>query len=148
MSAIPDKYIRAAIIIAVKAQLSANYATCSIYDGEVPKDINPIPPLRIILGTQTAIQQNTTKCGHDWQSTITLDVINEQNQGFSDRSVVEDILQLINNAIDISPADLNIIPYVVYNTQYLNSTDMSIETPTKTINRKVVRYQFILGGVG
>jgi hypothetical protein len=145
MSTIPDKYIRQAYITAINAELSANYVTCAIFETEVPKDVIPIPATRMILSTQTKKQANTTKCGHDWNCTILVDIISEQNQGFSDKSITEDLEELVNNAIDISPSDLLIPPFIVYNTQVLSSNDMGLETPTKTINRKVVRFQHILG---
>lgn len=148
MTIIPDKYIRQACIAAINAQLSGNYISCPIFETEVPMNVIPIPSPRIILSSQTLNQENTTKCGHDWSSTIIIEVINEQQRGYSNKAIVEDILQLVNNAIDVSPGDLNISPFVVYNTQVLGVTDMGYESPTKTINRKSVRYQFILGNQG
>lgn len=145
---IPDKYIRKAYISLINIQLANSYLTCPIYDSVVPKDIDPIPPLRIILSTQTKKQANTTKCGHDWQCTILLDIIYEQNLGFVDKVIVETIEEVISNAIDLNPNDIAIPPFIVYNTQILDSHDMSLETQTKSINRKLVRYEHIVGYAG
>lgn len=142
---IPDKYIRKAYISLINIQLANNYLTCPIYDSIIPKDINPIPPLRIILSTQTKKQANTTKCGHDWLCTILLDIIYEQNLGFVDKVMVETIEEVISNAIDLNPIDIPIPPFFVYHTEILDSHDMSLQTQTKSINRKLVRYQHILG---
>lgn len=144
----PDKYIRIACITAINLQFTNAYATCPIYDTQVPKDVVPIPALRVILSTQTKKQANTTKCGHDWQCTLLFDIINEQPQGYSDRTIIEDIEELISNAIDLNPGDLDIPPFVVYNTQVADTHDMSLQTQVKSIDRKLVRYQWILGLAG
>lgn len=145
MSVLPDKYIRIACIAAINLQFTTNYVTCPIYDTQVPKSVDPIPGLRVILSTQTKKQANTTKCGHDWQATLLFDIINEQPQGRSDRTIIENIEELINNALDLNPGDLDIQPFVVYNTQVLDTHDMPLQTPTVSIDRKLVRYQWILG---
>lgn len=140
----PDKYIRKAYLLAIAAQFVTDGITCPIYDMQVPKDTSPVPPLRLILSTQTKKQANTSKCGHDWNASILLDIIYEQQQGFTDRSVVDDVETSVNSAIDVEE-DIDCPPFTIYNTQILDTHDMSLQTPTKSITRRLVRIQHIMG---
>lgn len=137
------KYIR-------KAYIALLAGATPIYDMEVPKNVTPIPATRILISTQTDTQTNETKCGHDWDSTILLDVISEQQQGFVDRSVVDDIIEFILSRIDtftLTGQDIAIAPFPVYYTKVDNITDLTLTTPTKTIVRKLIRFRHILGSV-
>jgi hypothetical protein len=137
----PNKFIR-------KSLLSLFTTIVPTFDVEVPKSVDPIPATRILLSTQTKTQRNTSKCGHNWQCSILVEIINEQHQGYADRSIVDDIDEQISDMVDlIGSNDITIPPFTVYNTQYLEEHDMTLETPTKTINRLLVRYQFILNGI-
>lgn len=136
---IPDKYVRKAFLT-----LFSGIGT-PMYETKVPKDITPIPPQRVLLSTQTNTQHNTNKCGHNWSHSILLDIISEQPQGYSDKSIVEDIWQQINSVVDVQ-SDISVEGFIIYNTQMIESHDIELDTPTKSINRKLVRYQFIMGG--
>ena len=135
---IPDTAIRQGLITAL-----AGIGT-PIYDEEVPKTVIPIPAQRVLMTSQNTTQHDTSKCGHMWMSDIMLDIVSEHDQGYSDRAVPEAILNAINLIIDTLDS-IGIPGFIVYNTQVLNIRDLSVQTPTKTINRKLARYQFLLG---
>lgn len=143
---IPDTPIRAAYITALSGITSGGNQV-PIYDLQVPKNVIPVPKIRILLSTQTKQQWNTSKCGHNWVCSILLDIIYEQMQGYVDRNVVDDIEQQISDILDLQHGDIGIAPFVVLNTQMLDAHDMSLQTATTTITRKLVRYQHILAGV-
>lgn len=135
---IPDTAIRQGLITAL-----AGIGT-PIYDEEVPKSVIPIPTQRVLLSSQNTAEHDTSKCGHMWMSDILLDIVSEQDQGYSDRAIPETILNEINLIVDILQG-IGIPGFTVYNTQVLNVRDISLQTATKTINRKLARYQFLLG---
>lgn len=140
---IPDKYIRLAII-----NLATGVIDTPIYETVIPKSVIPTPLTYILLSTQSKQQKNTSKCGHNWQCSIVLDICSNNQQGYSSKAVVEDIEQQLSDLIDLSGRnDIAIPPFTVLNTQMLDSHDMSYETPTLTVSRKIVRYQFILQGI-
>jgi hypothetical protein len=77
-----------------------------------------------------------------------LDIVYEQQQGYVDRAVVENIEQQISDIVDlIGSNDLPIPPFTVLNTQLINTNDIITQTPTTTVTRKLIRYQHILNGI-
>lgn len=141
----PDTPIRKAYI-ALLSGITSGGNPVPIFDTQVPKNIDT-PLRRLILSTQTKNQSNTSKCGHNWQCSILLDIIYEQQQGYVDRGVVDDIEEQISNIIDLQAQDITISPFVTLNTTILDSHDMSLNTATTTIIRKLIRYQHILAGI-
>lgn len=138
---IPDTAIRSALITAFTGLLDI-----PAYDTAVPKDVEPLPNLYVIFGTQDNRQHSTNKCNHLWAHVCMLDIVSQQPQGYASKKIVEDILNQIQTVVDLpGTADLDIPGFSVYNTQVLSTTDMSLNTPTQTIVRKIVRYQWILG---
>jgi len=115
-----------------------------VYDMQVPKDA-VIPDLYILLTSQTNRQHSTSKCGHLWATTILLDVVYQQAQGFSNREPLDALCSNINQVVDLNGGDITLTGFQVMNTQVLDTHDMgALDTPTKTINRKLMRYQFIV----
>lgn len=139
-NAIPDTPVRRAFISALSG------ISVAIYDMVVPKSAD-VPNQYILLTTQTNSQADTSKCGHNWWHTILLDVVSIQDQGYTDRSVLDNICDQINQIVDTLES-IGIPGFAVYNTQVMDTHDMSLETQTKTINRKLMRYQFLLGPKG
>lgn len=142
----PDTFVRTALIAAF-ASITSGGNPVPVYDMQVPKNIIPVPMRRILLTTQTKSQADTSKCGHNWKCSILVDIVYEQPQGYIDRSITDDIEQQISDIVDLSTGDLSIPPFKVLNTQMLDSHDMSLQTQTTSITRKLVRYQFMLQGI-
>lgn len=134
---IPDTNVRTAFIT-----LLGGIGT-QIFETRVPLNVDPIPAQRIILSTQTDNQANTNKCGHLWNHSILLDIISENPLGYSNKSAVEAIAQAVNSVIDVQE-DIVVNGFKIYNTTVSNIHDMDYDTATKTINRKLVRYNFII----
>jgi len=146
----PDKVIRAkyiSLFASVTTPNGSGVQSVPVYDKLVPKSVIPIPATRIVITTQTKNQANTTKCGHDWATVITLDIINEQPQGYANTSILDDIEEQINNLIDLPNGDVDFTPFTCYNTQVHTPTDLSYGTPTLSIGRKVLRFEHQLSGV-
>lgn len=141
----PDKYIRAKYF-----EYEVSTFTFYLFDFQVPEDFIPIPSTYVLMSTQTKQIANETKCGHGWNCSILLDIISEQQHGFLDRSIVDDIETEILTAIDtwtFIKTDIGIQPFIVYYTKVEDSRDLSVNTPTKTIVRKLLRISHILNAV-
>jgi hypothetical protein len=146
----PDKVVRAKYISLFSSITTPNGSgvqTVPVFDMLVPRSVNPIPKIRIVITSQTKVQANTSKCGHDWGCTIAMDVISEQELGFANTAILDDIEEQISNLIDLQTGDVDFSPFICYNTKTLTPTDMSYTTPTKSIGRKVVRYEHQLSGI-
>lgn len=146
----PDKVIRAkyiSLFTSVTTPAISGVQHVPVYDKLVPKSVVPIPATRIVITTQTKNQANTTKCGHDWATVITLDIINEQPQGFANTAILDDIEEQISDLIDLQNGDVDFSPFTCYNTQVHTPTDLSYETPTKSIGRKVLRFEHLISGI-
>lgn len=140
----PSKYVRKAYLT-----LLADIGT-PIYDRRLPKNITPIPATRVIISSQTNSPSNLTNCGRGWTCSILLDIINEQPTGYVNSAVIDDIEELISNRIDIwtsSHTDIEIPPFTVLQTNFSDSHDVEIETPTVTISRRIIRYTHRLNGL-
>lgn len=140
----PDKFIRKAYSINL-----ANIG-CPIYDMVVPKSVIPVPDIYVLITTQTKSPYQTTKCGHEWDCSVLLDIVCHFDQGFYNRIVIDDIETNILTAIDtwtFNKTDISIPPFRVYNTEIGDSHDMSLDTPTKTIARKLLRFRHFMGVV-
>lgn len=124
----PDGFIRL-------AYLSLGISV-PIYVDEVPVNIT-VPANRVILSTQTKRSDSTSQCGHTWDCSILLDIICEQQRGFSNRDVVDNIEQEILSAVDTQ--DFGIPPFIVEYTNIQDAHSSNLETPTKTITRKLLR---------
>lgn len=139
----PDKFIRKAYL-----QLLANIG-CPIYDMVLPKS-ETIPSTYVLITSQTKRPYEETKCGHEWDCTILLDIIAEFNHGFANRAVADDIETAILTAIDtwtFEQQQISIDPFTVYRTVVDDSHDLSLNTPTKTIVRKLLRFRHFLSTV-
>lgn len=140
---IPDKHIRKAYF-SLFSGLTIGSVPVPVYDKRVPMSVDPVPPYRVIINSQTKEQANTSKAGHDWRATIELDIITEFSLGNADSAVINDIEQQINDLIDIQ-GDINCPPFTIWNTQVSSPVDIVMDTKTKSIIRKVLRYTHILG---
>jgi hypothetical protein len=140
---VPDKYIRKAYFNLLSGLIIGSIPV-PVYDKRVPKSVEPVPPYRVIINSQTNDQANTSKGGHDWKASIELDVIAEFSLGNADSAIVNDIEQQINDLIDIQ-GDIDCPPFTIWNTQVTNPMDIVMDTKTKTIIRKILRYTHVLG---
>lgn len=146
----PDKYIRAkyiALLSTVTTPNGSGVLPVPVYDMMVPLSVMPIPAIRIVITTQTKAQANTTKCGHDWTCSISMDIINEEQLGFANTAILDNIEEQISDLIDLNDGDIDLSPFMCYNTQTHTPTDLSYKTQTKSIGRKVLRYEHQVSGI-
>jgi hypothetical protein len=139
----PDIPVRTAYLTILSA-LGIGSISVPVFVDMVPVNIDPIPNTRVIITSQTTSIDAENKCGHGWKCTILLDIINEQSKGFANRDIVDMIEQQISDLIDIwtyADGDISIAPFTVYHTTFAGSHNMDLETPTRSITRKLVRYE-------
>lgn len=145
----PDPYIRAAYLN-LFGSLTIGSVQVPVYVDEVPISVTPIPRTRILITTQTKSGVNDTKCGHEWMCSILLDIISEQQRGYVNRTIVDNIEQQISDLIDLwtlNGVELMIPPFTCYYTKAADSHSILLDTPTTTIIRKLVRYTHRLNGI-
>lgn len=143
----PTKYVRAAYI-SLLGGISSGSMPVPIFDKLIPSS-TPIPPIRILIETQTSAITAENKCGHQWLCTILLDIIYEQNTSFVNSATLDDIEQQISDIIDLWTSgriEVAIPPFIVNHTTFAGSHSIEVQTPTLTITRRLVRYQHRLSG--
>lgn len=126
------------------AYVSALSSIQPLWVGKVPKS-GVVPRSYTILGTQT---KNPTEKGKDgcmeWLCTIVIDLFNVNAAGYSAKGVNDDIEAQI---IDIIEAGIMVEGFQVKSTDFIDSIDLSIETPTASIERRVITYQHWLSQI-
>lgn len=145
----PDPYIRQAYLT-LFGGLTIGSINVPVYVDEVPISVTPIPKTRVLITTQTKQQTNDTKCGHEWNCSILLDIISEQQRGYLNRTIVDNIEQQISDLIDLwtlNETELMIPPFVCYYTKAADSHSIILDTPTTSIVRKLVRYTHRINGI-
>lgn len=128
----PDKYIRKAYIEAL-----AN-AGVPVYAKKVPIDKN-IPQKYILLSTQTKQRTATSKDDRwEWLTQITIDIVFVGAKGISQTDKVDDVEGLVIEAIENG---ITVEGFAVKSTDLLNSQPLDDETPTQSIERRILIYE-------
>lgn len=135
----PNKYIRKAYLTALAG------IGVPIYDKRLPADIE-IPEKYVLIQGQTKTEALRTKCGKSWQSYTNIDIYVRSNRGFADSAEVDDLEELITNALAPSTqTDLPVENFTVYNTFVDESVDLPQEFGNETVLHRVLRFRIILG---
>lgn len=135
----PNKYIRKAYLTALSG------VGVPVWDKRVPVD-EIIPPVYVLIQGQTKTEIMRTKCDKSWQVVTNIDIYDRSNRGFADSSVMDDLEELITDALAPSvQTDLAIPPFEVYNTFVESPEDSPQETVNETILHRVLRFRVILG---
>lgn len=111
-----------------------------IFAKRVPKDTKLTQ--YIILSSQTKNRTEVSKDCFDWSCTIHIECINYNQSGFVSPKSNDDIEEQI---IDIIQSGIDIDNFIVKDTTFIQSIDLDIDTPTATIERRVITYQFWVG---
>lgn len=141
---VPDKYIRKAYYNLLSGLVSGSVAV-PVYDKLVPKSVDPVPAVRVIINSITKKQADTSRAGHNWNATIELDIIAEFSNGNVNSVIVDDIEDQISTIIDLAGPDISVDNFTVYNTQVTVAADRVMNYPTRSVHSRVVRYNHILG---
>lgn len=142
----PNKYIRIGIIAALKGAIP----TLKIWYKKVPASVTPIPNVYVLLDSQTknetVVSKSTTEkaTNFEWLATIDVNIYSVKASGFSDFDVVDDleqtILSVIRTGVDIPNFDTKDV-------RILESQDLSTETETYSIDRKLIKFEIWLNNV-
>lgn len=135
----PNKYIRKKYISLLSA------IGVPVYDKRLPSDIE-IPPVYMLIQTQTKTETNRTKCDKLWKSDTTIDIYSRSIRGGADSAILDDYEETITALIapDVN-TDIQFDNFKTYNTFVMQAVDAPMDTPQETILHRVLRFQHILG---
>lgn len=134
----PNKHIRIGFISAIEAQ------GLPAWQGEVPTDVDPIPTLYVLIGSQTKNRTATDKDGFEWDCSLTVDIHAIFPPGYSEVDVLDDAEEKVLNAIN---DDLDVEGFVVKEMSIFDSRDIEIKTTDATIVRRIITYSMWLNNV-
>lgn len=131
----PNKYIRSAYVSALKLA-----TRLPVWYKKVPITVKPIPSKYIILDSQTKNETTNGKIDcFEWLTTIDVNIYNIVTLGTSDASVVDDLEQIVINTCRISMRLDG--GFSNKNTKILESLDLSLDTSTTSVDRKLIKFQ-------
>lgn len=128
----PNKYIRTAYINALEATTGLK-----VWHKKVPLTTKPMPKRYILLDSQTKNEFAKTKCKFDWSCTIDVNIYNVNAPGYSDAEVVDDIEQIVMSLV---LPGLAIPNFINKRTEILESLDLSVDTNTNSIDRRLIKF--------
>lgn len=135
----PDKHIRIAYIQALQAATGLK-----VWHRKVPKNISPIPSKYIILDTQSknetvnAKNNDERETYFEWLVTLDVNIYNVNQVGYSNADVVDDLEQIV---ISVIRQGIDIPNFNNKNTNILESQDLSADTTTQSIDRKMIKFE-------
>jgi hypothetical protein len=127
----PDKYIRKAYLAALAG------AGVPVYAKKVPID-KAIPQKYILLSTQTKQRTAVSKNGWEWNTQITIDIVFVGVKGVAQTDKVDDVEGAVIEAIENG---ITVDGFAVKSTDLINSQPLDIETPTQSIERRILIYE-------
>lgn len=144
----PDKHIRAAYITALQSATGLK-----VWHKKVPKNTTPVPSKYIILDSQTKNETSRSKPSgsgnsqtqFEWLCTLDVNIYNINQAGFSNAAVVDDIEELVLSVV--RGGIVSVPGFVVKDTRILESMDLSAETATQSVDRKLVKFEHWLSEV-
>lgn len=142
----PDKYLRAAYITALESATGLK-----VWHKRIPKNVTT-PPKYIILDSLSKNETLTAKPNEgenkntyfEWSCTVDVNIYNVNVAGYSNAAQVDDIEQV---AISVVRSGIQIPNFRNKDTRILESLDLSAETNTQSIDRKMVKFEHVLDRV-
>ncbi len=129
----PDKWIRKYFANTLNG-LTVNGVNVPIYD-----TLSGAGKAYIIMSTMAKEESNEVKCEMRWNCEITLDIVTIYDKKGS-RVLVDDISEaVVNNCEDISIENFTVLDY---KREY--PADISVNTGTQSIFRKLIKYNLKL----
>lgn len=132
MSVNPNKYVRKAIVDALRAATGLE-----VYEIALPKDLMPLPNNYIILHSQSKQPFARTKGHYEWVARIVIDVYSVNEKGFFKSALSDDIEEVVMNTMEALQVD----GFTVNYTELTNSVQVPVNTPTHSINRQVMNIE-------
>lgn len=138
----PDKYLRSAYITALQSATGLK-----VWHKKVPKNTTPVPTKYIILDSQTKNETARSKPSglgnsqtqFEWLCTLDVNIYNINAVGYSNAAVVDDIEEQV---LSVAKGGVVVVPgFSVKDTSILESMDLSAETSTQSVDRKLVKFE-------
>lgn len=127
----PDKYIRAGLYQILNGMI-VDGKTISVYDVNTPNN----DEFAIILSTQTGSDNQRNKCYTDLNRQILIDAIHRIKGHTGSRVLVDDMIEECINRIS---ENLQINFFTVQSKSFDYPADLTMNTATETIHRKILR---------
>lgn len=134
----PDKHVRIGYIEALQAATGLK-----VWHRRIPKNVT-VPAKYIILDAQSKNETVNAK-NHDvrgtyfeWLVTLDVNIYNVNQLGYSNAEAVDDIEQIV---ISVIRQGINIPNFTNKNTEIIESQDLSADTTTQSIDRKIIKFE-------
>ena len=108
-----------------------------VYAKKIPKDVK-IPLNFIILNAQLLKRTEVSKNSWEWLCAINVDITYNGVTGFASPVQTEIVEQAVLTAIE---GGITVPGFFVKSTVLFNSLSMDAETPTQSIERRIITYQ-------
>lgn len=134
----PDKYVRIGYIAALQAATGLK-----VWHRRIPKNVT-VPAKYIILDTQSKNETVNAKNNEEretyfeWLVTLDVNIYNVNQLGYSNAEAVDDIEQIV---ISVIRQWINIPNFNNKNTEIIESQDLSADTTTQSIDRKLIKFE-------
>lgn len=115
-----------------------------VWSKKVPKDVDPIPLKYILITSQTKNRTEVDKDGFEWLCTITVDIYNVNEAGYSSIVNLDDIEENVINTIE---EEIQIPGFITKSTVLFDSRDLETETASQSIERRILTYQHWLNNI-
>lgn len=129
----PNLPLRTAIVTGLR-----NNVTGFTFAGLLPKSKN-ISTQYILINSQTKNVTERSKDAFEWLCTVNFDIYYLNPQGYNspeENDIIEGkIITFLENGFTVNGFDLK-------SHELVNSIDLNVETPTNSIERRVLTYQF------
>ena len=130
----PNTSIRTAYISALSV------TGLPVWSKRVPLNTTPQPKKYITLTSQTKQPFERTKDCFEWLTSLNVDMWQINTPGYINTVNLDNIEELAINAIE----NITIPGFIVKDVIMIQSQDLDIDTPTTSIERRVLTYQIVL----
>jgi hypothetical protein len=131
----PDKFIRAAYIESLQTATGVK-----VWHKKIPKNTSPVPSKYIILDSLTKNETVKAKGEYfEWLCTIDVNIYNVKASGYSSAAVVDDLEQVVLNVVRMG--NVRVMGFSNKNTAILETQDLSAETTTQSVDRKLIKFE-------
>ncbi len=138
---LPDKWVRKAVWDRIH-NISVGSKTIPCYDYRTTK---ALPKFYTLMSSQTATYDDGSKCGHQWRSSIVLDVVTKYkgtgNTG--SRLLADDIANAILQALDDMTLDVG-SGIQLRQLRFSSEPDIVSLNSTENVFRKILRYEMLI----
>lgn len=128
----PKKYVRKAFIDLLKTATGLN-----VWDKKYPKNTT-VPNQYILISSQILNQTEESKEDFEWLMQTVVDIYFIDEAGYASTVTNDDVEEIVNSAI---LNGIEVLYFDVKETHLIDSLDLNIETPTKSIYRRVITFQ-------